>query len=210
MSVLTSVSTSESTKVTATIRATGMYVPERIVTNEHLSRFMDTSDEWIQQRSGIKERRFAPDHVTPSDMAVEAATKALHDAGLKPQDIDFLIVATLSSEHYFPGTSAFVQAKLGMGTTPAMDVRTQCSGFLYSLNMGQLLIESRQAKRVLVIGVEIQSRALDLTTRGRDMAVLFGDGAGAVILEASPSPEHGIMGIKLHSDGQPADTLWLE
>jgi len=187
-----------------------MYVPERIVTNADLSKLMSTSDEWIQQRCGIKERRFVADGEGPSDLAVRAATEALKAARLSASDIDLLLVATLSPEHYFPGTSLFVQRKLGMTTTPAMDIRGQCSGFVYGLSVANSFISSGQYKKILLIGVEVHSRGLEFNDRGRDMAVLFGDGAGACVIEQSKSHEHGIMNVILHSEGTHAEKLWVE
>jgi 3-oxoacyl-[acyl-carrier-protein] synthase-3 len=192
------------------IAGTGMCVPDRVVTNHDLAKLMDTSDEWIQQRSGIAERRHVSPHESPSDLAVTAAKNAMDSAGVTVKDIDLLLVATLSPEHYFPGTSSFIQRKLGMGTVPAMDVRAQCSGFLYGLSVANAMIASGQYQRILLVGVEVHSRALDFSDRGRDVAVLFGDGAGAVVLEASPSPEHGIMNIVLHAEGEHAEKLWVE
>lgn len=194
----------------ARIAGTGMCVPDRVVTNHDLAKIMDTSDEWIQQRSGIVERRHVSDGESPSDLAVVAAKKAMQSAAVKVGDIDLLLVTTLSPEHYFPGTSSFVQRKLGMATTPAMDIRAQCSGFLYGLSTANALIASGQYKRILLVGVEVHSRALDFTNRGRDVAVLFGDGAGAMVIEASPSQEHGIMNVVLHAEGEHAEKLWVE
>ena len=194
----------------ARIAGTGMCVPDRVVTNHDLAKIMDTTDEWIQQRSGIVERRHVSEGETPSDLAVIAAKKAMKAADVKVEDIDLLLVTTLSPEHYFPGTSSFVQRKLGMGTTPAMDIRAQCSGFLYGLSTANALIASGQYKRILMVSVEVHSRALDFTDRGRDVAVLFGDGAGALVVEASPSKEHGIMNVVLHAEGEHAEKLWVE
>lgn len=192
------------------IAGTGMYVPPRVVTNIDLEQRMETSDEWIQQRSGIRERRHVDPGVSTSDLALEASRAALEAAKCKPTDLDMIIVATLSPDHYFPGTSAFLQAKLGLETTPAMDVRCQCSGFIYALNIGQLFIASGQYERVLICGAEVHSPALDMTTRGRDVAVLFGDGAGAAVLEASDDPERGILSVHLHAQGEFAKRLWIE
>lgn len=192
------------------ITGTGMAVPANVVTNHDLSKLMDTSDEWIRQRTGIEERRWATDGVTPSVLAHEASLKALTAAGLKPADIDFILVATLSPEMYFPGTCSFLQVKLGLSTTPGLDIRAQCSGFIYGLEVGQALIASGQYQRVLLVGVEVQSVALDKTNRGRDMAVLFGDGAGAVILEPSKDSKTGIMRVKTHLEGANADKLRVE
>jgi 3-oxoacyl-[acyl-carrier-protein] synthase-3 len=192
------------------ITGTGMYVPPEVYTNKDLEKMMDTSDEWIQQRSGIKERRFAKEGVGASDLAVPAAKAALDMAGLKPTDIDMVIFASLTPDYYFPGPGVFLQDKLGMGTTPALDVRNQCSGFIYGLSCGHLFVASGQYDRVLLIGAETHSRALDFTTRGRDVAVLFGDGAGAVVLEASKDPECGILTTHLHSEGAHRDHLKVQ
>lgn len=192
------------------IAGTGMSVPPRVVTNQDLEKLMDTSDEWIQQRSGIKERRHVDPGTAPSDMAADAARKACAAAGIAVTDLDLVIVATLSPEHMFPGTSVFVQEKLGLGTTPSMDVRCQCTGFLYALNVGQLFVASGQYERVLVVGVEAHSPGLDFSTAGRDVAVLFGDGAGAVVLSKSEDPERGLIDFELHSEGQHASKLWIE
>lgn len=192
------------------ITGTGMCVPPRIVTNKDLEAFMETSDEWIQQRSGIKERRFVDEGVAPSDLAVEACRAALQMARHKASAMDLLIIATLSPDHFFPGTSWFVQRKLEMGTVPCLDIRTQCSGFVFALNMARSLVLSGQYQRILVCGVEVHSRALDLSNKGRDVAVLFGDGSGAVVVEASDRPESGILSVHLHSEGEHAEKLWVE
>ncbi|MEI6399085.1 MAG: beta-ketoacyl-ACP synthase III [Pseudomonadota bacterium] len=194
----------------AIITGTGHCVPDRVVTNNDLAKIMDTSDEWIQQRSGIRERRHIEDGLAPSDLGAKAALNALEAAKLTSKDIDLLLVTTLSSEHTFPGTAAFIQRKLGMQGIPAMDLRAQCSGFLYGLATADAFIKSGSYGRVLLVSAEVHSRALDFSDRGRDTAVLFGDGAGAVILEPSPNPERGIMSIKLHSDGDFAEKLWVE
>lgn len=193
-----------------TIVGTGMFVPPDVHTNQDLEKLMDTSDEWIQQRSGIKERRFAKSGIGPSDMAYEAALKALEMAGLTAQDLDMIIFSTLSPDYYFPGSGVFLQERLGCRTIPALDVRNQCTGFLYALSCGQNFVASGQYKHVLVVGAEAHSRALNLSTPGRDVSVLFGDGAGAVVLGPSKAAEHGIMDIVLHSEGAHRDALKLE
>lgn len=194
----------------ARIAATGMYVPEKIVKNTDLEQVMDTSDEWIRQRSGIETRRHVEGQ-SSSDLAAEAAKDALSKAGWQPSDVDLIIVATLSPDHFFPGSSAILQAKLGLETTPSMDLRCQCSGFIYGLNVAKLFVESGQYERVLLVGAEAHSPVLDFTTRGRDVAVLFGDGAGAVLLEAAPAgSEQGILSCVLHSQGSFANRLWIE
>jgi 3-oxoacyl-[acyl-carrier-protein] synthase-3 len=191
----------------ARIVGTGMYVPPDVYTNHDLAKLMDTSDEWIQQRSGIRERRFAKPGVGTSDLALEAARHALTAAGLKSSDLDLIIFATLSPDYYFPGAGVFLQDKLGCGTIPAFDIRNQCSGFLYGLNTAQAFIASGQYKRVLLVGAEVQSHALNLTTPGRDVSVLFGDGAGAVVLVPSSDKDQGILSVHLHSEGAHRDLL---
>lgn len=197
-------------KTSATITGTGMAVPPRVVTNNELAKLMDTSDEWIRQRTGIEERRWITDGIAPSDLALEASQKALKAAGLEAADIDYILVATLSPEAYFPGTCSFLQAKLGIGTTPGLDIRAQCSGFIYGLDMARALVTSGQYRRVLLVGVEVQSVALEKNDRGRDMAVLFGDGAGAAIVEASKDPKHGILHVATHLEGAHAGKLHVE
>lgn len=192
----------------ASIIGTGMFVPPKVLTNADLEKIMDTSDEWIRQRSGIEERHVV-DGIGTSDLALEASKLALASAACSPNDIDLIIVATLSPDHQFPGSSALLQQKLGLSTTPSMDIRCQCSGFIYSLNVAKLFIESGQYNKVLVVGAEAHSPILDFTTRGRDVAVLFGDGAGAVVLGVAQG-NSGIGSIALHSQGQFADRLWLE
>lgn len=194
----------------ARITGTGMFVPPEVVTNKDLEKLMDTSDEWIQQRSGIRERRFAKAGLGPSDLALEATKAALAMAGRSPQDLDLIIFATLSPDYYFPGSGVFLQDMLGCRTIPALDVRNQCSGFLYGLNVAQGFVASHQYHCVLVVGAECHSRALNMSTPGRDVSVLFGDGAGAVIVEASDSPERGIMSMHLHSEGAHRDLLKIQ
>ena len=194
----------------ATITGTGMFVPPDVVTNADLEKLMDTSDEWIQQRSGIKERRYAKVGLGPADLALEAAKKALDAAGRKASDIDMIIFATLSPDYYFPGSGVFLQDYLGCGTIPALDIRNQCSGFLYGLNVARSFVEAGTYKCVLLVGAEVHSSGINLTTEGRDVAVLFGDGAGAVIVEPSTSPERGILSVHLHSEGTHRDLLKIE
>ncbi len=192
------------------ITGTGMHVPPRVVTNHDLEALMDTSDEWIQQRSGIRERRFADEETGPADLALQASLRALEAAGLTAEDLDLVVVATLTPDYYFPGTSALLQDLLGLSTTPAFDVRCQCSGFLYALNVGKLFVATGQYDRVLVCGAEKHSPCLDMTSRGRDVSVLFGDGAAAVVLEPSDDPGRGILSIHLHAEGRHAKRLWVE
>lgn len=192
----------------AYIAGTGFYVPPRIVTNHDLIALgIETTHEWIVSRSGIETRRFSEDGEGPSDMALPAAHDAIDRAGLRPDDIDFIIFATLSPEHAFPGSGCYLQAKLGLPGVPALDVRNQCSGFLYALGCARGMIESRMAKNVLVVGAEKHSAALDLTSAGRAIACLFGDGAGAVVVRGTDDPERGIRSLKLGADGRFADAL---
>lgn len=195
--------------------STGIFVPDHVVKNDDLKALMDTSDEWIVQRTGIKQRHWVNDLTTAtSDLALEASKKALQNASLKPSDIDMIFLATLSPDHEFPGTACFLQAKLGAPGIPAIDIRQQCTGFVYSMAMADNFIRCGQAKRILIVGAEIHSRGLDRTTRGRDVAVLFGDGAGAAILEAvdvkDPRKDSYIYSTHLHADGKFAQELWIK
>jgi 3-oxoacyl-[acyl-carrier-protein] synthase-3 len=190
------------------IAGIGMYVPENVFTNNDLSKYMETSDEWIQERTGIKERRFA-DRVneTTTTMGVEAAKIAMERAGTTPQDIDFIIFATLSPDYYFPGCGVLVQRALNMHEIGALDVRNQCSGFVYALSVGDQFIRSGMYKNILVIGSEKHSFGLDFSTRGRNISVIFGDGAGAVVLQPTEEENRGILSTHLHSDGHHAEIL---
>ena len=189
----------------------GMYVPENVVTNDDLSKIMNTTDEWIFERTGIKERRFFEEGKdTVSSMAVEATKMALDRAGKKPEDIDFIVFATLSSDYNFPGSGVLLQRKLPFRNIGAIDIRTQCSGFIYALSVADQFIKSGMYKTILVVGSEVQSNVFELTDRGRNMSVIFGDGAGAVVLQATDEPNKGILTTKLHSDGKFAEELYLE
>ncbi|MDE3235084.1 MAG: ketoacyl-ACP synthase III [Bacteroidota bacterium] len=190
------------------IAGIGMYVPEKIITNNDLLQYMDTSDEWIQERTGIKERRFAHrTNETTTTMAVEAAKIAIERAGITPQDIDFIIFATLSPDYYFPGCGVLVQRAMQMKEIGALDVRNQCSGFVYALSVGDQFIRSGMYKNILVIGSEKHSFGLDFSTRGRNVSVIFGDGAGAVVLQPTHEENQGILSTHLHSDGEAAEIL---
>ncbi len=192
----------------AYVAGTGHYVPPGIVTNQDLiDQGIDTTDDWIVTRTGIEARRFSVDGEGPSDMALPAARDAIERAGLQVEDIDFIIFATLSPEHAFPGSGFYLQAKLGLPGVPALDVRNQCSGFLYALGCARGFVESGMARNVLVVGAEKHSAALDLTTEGRKVACLFGDGAGAVVVRATESPSRGIRSLTLGGDGSFADAL---
>jgi 3-oxoacyl-[acyl-carrier-protein] synthase-3 len=189
-----------------------MYVPDRVVTNDDLASLMDTSDEWIQQRTGIHERHWVEPGQQPSELAQHACERALEQADLEIRDIDCILLATLSSEHDFPGTSFFLHERLRAGETPCIDLRAQCSGFLYALDFGDALIRSGKHRRVMIVGCEVHSTGLDISTEGRDVAVIFGDGAGAVILEANDDPEDssGILQVRTHAEGRHARRLWVE
>ncbi|MFY0651284.1 MAG: ketoacyl-ACP synthase III [Cyclobacteriaceae bacterium] len=194
------------------IIGTGHYVPDRVVKNEELESMMETSNEWIVERTGIHERR----HITPggedttSSMGTKAAQMAIDNAGLKVDDIDFIVFATLSPDYYFPGPGVLVQQQLGLkAEVGALDVRNQCSGFVYSLSVADQFIKTGMYKNVLVIGSEVHSGGLDMTTRGRGVSVIFGDGAGAVVLQGTEDNDQGILSSHLHSEGQHAEELSL-
>ena len=190
------------------IAGIGMYVPEQVMTNEELTQYMDTSDAWIQERTGIKERRYAHrTKETTATMGVEAAKIAIERAGITPQDIDFIVFATLSPDYYFPGCGVLVQRALKMKEIGALDVRNQCSGFIYALSVADQFIKSGMYKNILVIGSEKHSFGLDFSTRGRNVTVIFGDGAGAVVLQPSDDDTTGILSTHLHSDGSEAEVL---
>ena len=196
----------------AKISGTGMYVPDRVVSNDELATLMDTSDEWIQQRSGIVTRRYIEPGQQPSELAEHAARRALAAAGREAREIDCIVLATLSPEADFPGTAFFLQERLDAGDLPCFDLRAQCSGFVYSLSVANAFIRSGTYERVLVVGCEVHSTGLDHTDEGRDVAVLFGDGAGAVVLEANADPKDpaGIIEVRLHAEGKHARKLWIE
>ena len=190
------------------IKGLGFYVPENIVTNDDLSKLMDTSDEWIQERTGIQQRRHAlKGSDTTTSMGVKASLKAIEAAKISKEEIDFIVFATLSPDFFFPGCGVLVQKELGLPTVGALDIRNQCSGFIYALSVADQYIKTGMYKNILVIGAETQSPALDMTTRGRNMAVLFGDGAGAAIVSRSDDPERGILSTHLHSQGEYAEQL---
>ncbi|ELR68949.1 3-oxoacyl-[acyl-carrier-protein] synthase, KASIII [Fulvivirga imtechensis AK7] len=187
----------------------GHYVPERVVTNQDLSEMMDTNNEWIVERTGIHERRFIdPKMDTVANMSAKAARMALERANLNVEDIDFIILATITPDYFFPGSGVLLQRELGLESIGALDIRNACSGFIYALSTADQFIKTGMYKTILVIGAEIQSTALDLTTRGRNTAVIFGDGAGAAILQASGQP--GILSSHLHSDGRYAEELYVK
>jgi 3-oxoacyl-[acyl-carrier-protein] synthase-3 len=190
------------------ITGLGYYVPENVVTNDDLSKIIDTNDEWIQERTGIQERR----HIirgedTTTSMGVKAARIAMERSGVAAEDIDFVVFATLSPDYYFPGPGVLVQRDLGLRTVGALDVRNQCSGFVYALSVADQYIKTGMYKNILVIGSEVQSTGLDMTTRGRGVSVIFGDGAGAAILSREEDLSKGILSTHLHSEGVHAEEL---
>jgi 3-oxoacyl-[acyl-carrier-protein] synthase-3 len=195
----------------ALITGTGHFVPPKVVTNFDLEKKMDTSDEWIRQRSGIVERRYVEPGVGSSDLAYEAALRAIEAAKIDKSEIDFIIAATLSPDHYFPGIGVIVQAKLGLSGIGALDVRNQCTGFIYALSVAEQYIKTHTFKKILLVASEVQSANLDYSDEGRDMAVLFGDGGGAVILEPNEKNDgRGILSTHLFSDGRYVSDLWME
>ena len=190
------------------IAGIGKYIPENVVTNNDLTKYMETSDEWIQERTGIKERHYAHrTNETTTTMAVEAATIAIQRAGITPQDIDFIIFATLSPDYYFPGCGVLVQRAMKMKEIGALDIRNQCSGFVYALSVADQFIKTGMYKNILVIGSEKHSFGLDFSTRGRNISVIFGDGAGALVLQPTTKEGQGILSTHLHSDGESAEML---
>jgi len=193
------------------IAGIGHFLPENVVTNKSLESVMETTDEWIQERTGIKERRWviSGDGNTTSSMGTKAARKAIKNANLTPEDIDFIVFATLSPDYYFPGPGVMVQKDLGIKEIGALDVRNQCSGFIYSLSVADQFIKTGMYENILVIGSELHSGGLDKSTRGRGVSVIFGDGAGAVVLQRSENMEAGILSTHLHSEGLHAEELAL-
>ena len=217
----------------AVITGTGMYIPEATVDNDALAQVMDTSDEWIRVRTGIAKRHYAaPDQAT-SDLAVPAARQAIDSAGLQPADIDYLVVATMTPDYYFPGSAPFLQRKLGLEHIPCLDIRQQCAGFVYALQLADALIRSGQHRRVLVVGAEahaslvpwskatwrvalgeeegpVSAEDFERNTNTRDRVVLFGDGAGAVVVEARDDTDKGVVDCLLHTNGDQAERLWTK
>ena len=201
------------------IKGLGYYVPENVVTNEDLTKMMDTSDEWIVERTGIRERRWVnDDKLTTSLMGTYAAEKAIKDANIDKNEIDFIIFSTLSPDYYFPGSGVLLQRNLEIKEVGALDVRNQCSGFIYAISIADQYIKSGMYKNILVVGSEIHSGGLEKTSRGRSVSVIFGDGAGAVIISAT-NDDRGILSTHLHSEGKyaeelavikPATTFWID
>ena len=190
------------------IAGIGKYLPSNVVTNQDLTAYMETSDEWIVERTGIKERRYAHrTEETTTTMAVEAAKIAIERAGTTAAEIDFIVFATLSPDYYFPGCGVLVQRAMGMKEIGALDIRNQCSGFVYALSVADQFIKTGMYKNILVIGSEKHSFGLDFSTRGRNVSVIFGDGAGAVVLQPATNAGQGILSTHLHSDGAAAEIL---
>ncbi len=195
------------------IKSTGRYVPPRVVTNDDLAKWMDTSDEWIRQRTGIEQRHWIPEEggVGSSDLALEATKIALDRAGWTPADIDLIIFATLSPDIFFPGPGCLLQHKLGLNSTPALDIRQQCTGFIYGLATADAYIRSGLANRILLACAEVHSTGLDISTRGRDVTVIFGDGAGVVCVEGIETDQDvGVLASSLHANGEFAKSLMVE
>ena len=192
------------------IAGIGSYVPEKTVTNHDLQQVMDTTDEWIQERTGIQERRYAKKHIeTSTTMGARAAEIAIERAGISKRDIDFIIFATLSPDYYFPGCGVLLQRELGIADTeiPALDIRNQCSGFVYGLSIADQYIKTGMYKNILLVGAEIHSMGLDFSTEGRNVTVIFGDGAGAAVLQPTEEEGKGVLTTKLHSNGIYAEKL---
>ncbi|MEL7220736.1 MAG: beta-ketoacyl-ACP synthase III [Bacteroidota bacterium] len=194
----------------AKIAGIGYHVPERVVTNNDLAQVMDTSDEWVRERTGIEQRRYAEKHKeTTTTLGAAAARMALEDAGVSAEEVDFIIFATLSPDYYFPGCGVLLQRELGITKTEvgALDIRNQCSGFIYGLSIADQFVKTGMYKNVLLVGAEMHSMGLDFSTRGRNVTVIFGDGAGAVLVQPTEEEDQGILTTKLHSDGTYAEKL---
>src|SRR5262245_44310630 len=189
----------------------GHYVPSRVVTNHDLAAMFETSDEWIQQRTGIVERR-STEHsgIGASDLAIPAVKMACENAGVAVEELDMIIFATLSPDYTFPGSGCLVGRKLGLHGVPALDVRNQCSGFPYSLKIADAWVRTGMYKRIAVIGAEVHSTGLEFTDRGRDVAVLFGDGAACALVGPTEEEGRGVIDIEIHADGAGAEELWIE
>lgn len=193
------------------VLAVGHYVPENIVTNDDIAAFVDTSDEWIRERTGVEERRwFDPEKDTVANMATRASKQALERANLAASDIDFIVFATITPDYFFPGSGVLLQRELGLQGIGALDIRNACSGFIYALSVADNFIKAGMYKTILVVGAEIQSSALDKTTAGRNTNVIFADGAGALIVQASNDKNHRVLSTHLHADGDHAEELYVK
>lgn len=194
----------------STIKGCGHYTPEQVIHNNDLAAIMPTSDEWIVERTGIRERRyFEEGKDTVANMGARAARMAMEQAGIEAQQVDLIVFATITSEYYFPGSGVLLQRELGIPGIPAIDLKMQCSGFIYALSVADQFIRSGTYKTALVVGAEIQSNAVEFSERGRNMAVIFADGAGAVVLQSTTSPEHRVLSTHLHADGTYAEELYM-
>jgi 3-oxoacyl-[acyl-carrier-protein] synthase III len=191
------------------ITGVGHYVPEKVITNHDLSKLMDTSDEWIRERTGIVERRYF-DHTkdTVANMGAKASRMALERAGVDVKEVDFIVFATITPDYFFPGSGVLMQRELGLEGIGALDIRNACSGFIYGLSIADQYIKTGMYKTILVVGSEIQSSGIELTDRGRNVAVIFGDGAGAAVVQASDDQGRGILSTHLHADGRYAEELY--
>lgn len=192
------------------ILGTGFTVPEQVVTNDDLAGRMETTDEWIRTRTGIEERHWVREGETGAGLAHAASIQALAMAGIAAKDLDAIVYATSSPDHFLPGGGVFLERLLGLAGIPAIDIRMQCSGFIYALSMADAYIATGRFSRILVVGAEIQSTGMDVTTRGRNTAVIFADGAGAVVLGRSDAEGRGVLGFDLGSDGRQAELLWVD
>jgi 3-oxoacyl-[acyl-carrier-protein] synthase III len=191
--------------------STGFHVPERLVTNDELAQSWNTSDEWIRERTGIEQRRWVRwGEEAGSDLALKATRVALERAGMEAGDLDCIVYATLSPDYFFPGSGVFLQRKLGVAGIPAIDIRTQCSGFLYGLSVADAWIRAGQYRRVLLVGAEVHSTGMNMDPDPDPIQYLFGDGAGAVILGPTDDPDRGVLAMNLHADGTFAEKLWCE
>ncbi|HBH23935.1 MAG TPA: 3-oxoacyl-ACP synthase [Cytophagales bacterium] len=193
------------------IKGVGHYVPERVVTNHDLEKMMDTSDEWIVERTGIHERRFFdPETDTVANMSAKACKMAAERAGIAISDVDFIVLATITPDYFFPGSGVLLQRELGLEGIGALDVRNACSGFIYGVSVADQFIKTGMYKTILVVGAEIQSSAMEMTDRGRNVSVIFGDGAGAVVMQASDEEDKGVLSTHLHADGNFAEELYVK
>ncbi|AQG82267.1 3-oxoacyl-ACP synthase III family protein [Spirosoma montaniterrae] len=199
------------TTVYSKISGLGFYVPENVVTNDDLTQYMETSDAWIQERTGIRQRRyFTYGKDTNASMATAASRMAIDRAGLQSADIELIVYATITPDYYFPGSAFLMQRELGLDGIGVIDIRNQCSGFVYALSIADQFIKTGMYKRILVVGSEIQSTWINKSTAGRGVAVIFGDGAGAAVVEATTDPEHRILSTHLHADGRFAEDLYVK
>ena len=194
----------------AVILGVGGHVPERVVTNQDMTQWMETTDEWIYERTGIRQRHWIDGETGGSELAEQAVKQAVSNSGVELGEIDCIILATLSPDHTFPGTGCFLQERLGLPGIPALDVRDQCSGFIYGLSVADAWIRTGQYKNILLVGTEVHSTGIDISTEGRDVACLFGDGAGAAVVAAGEGGDRGVLSTHLHADGRYARDLWIE